>query len=71
MNRDGYLCGRQWPDCEATVAVLTWGLSDRFLEPEGWREKLFEGHPRALPLDADLARKPLWHAMAGALGGNA
>ena len=47
-------------DCDATVAVLTWGLSDRFLEPEGWREKLFEAHPRALPLDADLARKPLW-----------
>jgi endo-1,4-beta-xylanase len=58
-------------DCDATVAVLTWGLSDRFLEPEGWREKLFEAHPCALPLDADLARKPLWHAMAGALGGNA
>jgi endo-1,4-beta-xylanase len=58
-------------DSEATVAILTWGLSDRFLEPEGWREKLFESHPRNLPLDADLARKPLWHAMADALGRNA
>jgi endo-1,4-beta-xylanase len=58
-------------DCDATVAVLTWGLSDRFLDPEGWREKLFEGHPRRLPLDADLARKPLWQAIADAFGRNA
>lgn len=57
-------------DNEATIAVLTWGLSDRFLEPEGWREKLFESHPRMLPLDADLARKPLWHAVADALTRN-
>lgn len=41
----------------ATVAVLTWGLSDRY----GERGR------RALPLDADLRRKPLWQAIAGAL----
>ena len=57
-------------DCDATVAVLTWGLSDRFLQPEGWRDRLFRGGPRALPLDADLQRKPLWRAMANALNPN-
>ena len=57
-------------DCDATVAVLTWGLSDRFLQPEGWRDRLFRGGPRSLPLDADLQRKPLWQAMAKALNRN-
>jgi endo-1,4-beta-xylanase len=54
-------------DNDATVAMLTWGLSDRFLQPEGWRDRLFRGGPRMLPLDADLQRKPLWRAMANAL----
>jgi endo-1,4-beta-xylanase len=57
-------------DCDATVAILTWGLSDRFLQPEGWRDRLFRGGPRSLPLDADLQRKPLWQAMANALNRN-
>jgi endo-1,4-beta-xylanase len=57
-------------DCDATVAILTWGLSDRFLEPEGWRDRLFRGGPRSLPLDEDLRRKPLWRAMANALNRN-
>jgi endo-1,4-beta-xylanase len=54
-------------DSNATVGVLTWGLSDRFLQPEGWRDRLFRGNPRALPLDADLQRKPLWRALANTL----
>lgn len=57
-------------DCDATVAVLTWGLSDRFLQPEGWRDRLFRGGPRSLPLDTDLQRKPLWLAMANVLNHN-
>lgn len=55
-------------DCDATVAVLTWGLTDRFLAPEGWRDRLLRGSPRKLPLDAQLARKPMWHALAEAFG---
>lgn len=50
--------------CEATIAVLTWGLSDRFLEPAGWRETLWRGPPRELPLDSDLQRRAMWRAMA-------
>lgn len=46
----------------ATIAVLTWGLSDRYLDSNG----LFVGKPRALPLDAEMKRKPLWHVMAEA-----
>lgn len=52
----------------ATIAVLTWGLSDRFLETPGLRAMLSGYRPRMLPLDADLARTPLWSAMAEALG---
>jgi endo-1,4-beta-xylanase len=57
-------------DCDATVAILTWGLSDRFLQAEGWRDRLFRGGPRTLPLDADLQRTPLWRAMANAFNRN-
>ena len=57
-------------DSDTTVAVLTWGLSDRFLQPDGWRDRLFRGGPRSLPLDADLRRKPLWRAMANVLNRN-
>ena len=46
----------------ATIAVLTWGLSDRYLDRNG----VFAGKPRALPLDAEMKRKPLWRAMAEA-----
>ena len=51
-------------DNSATEAVLTWGLSDRFLKPSGWRETLSGYSPRILPLDADLQRTAMWHAMA-------
>jgi endo-1,4-beta-xylanase len=50
----------------ATVAVLTWGLSDRFLDAPGLRAMLSGYRPRMLPLDTDLARKPMWLAMASA-----
>ena len=52
--------------CPAVLGVLTWGLSDRrtWLNDEIPRA---DGLPqRALPLDARLRRKPLWHAIAAA-----
>jgi endo-1,4-beta-xylanase len=42
-------------DNSATDAVLTWGLSDLFIEPA-----------RKLPLDSAMNRKPMWQAMAKA-----
>ena len=48
----------------ATVAVLSWGLSDRFLHSPGLRQRLSGYSPRMLPLDAELNRKPMWHALA-------
>ncbi len=54
-------------DNSATEAVLTWGLSDRFLKPSGWRETLSGYSPRTLPLDADMQRTQMWHAMAQVL----
>ena len=45
------------------VAVLTWGLSDRFLNSPGLRAELAGYRPRMLPLDRDFERKPMWHAM--------
>lgn len=50
----------------ATKAVLTWGLSDRFVDPPGWRDRLAGRYPRPLPLDRDYQRKPMWHALAKA-----
>jgi len=44
-------------DNRATIAVLTWGLSDRYLDRPDWRR---------LPLDANLKRKPMWRAMSAA-----
>ncbi len=54
---------------DAVDAVLTWGLSDRFLRTDGLRAELTGRRPRRLPLDDDLARTPMWSAMAGAFGG--
>jgi endo-1,4-beta-xylanase len=51
-------------DSRATSAVLTWGLTDRFLEAPSWKQRLEGYTPRKLPLDTDLGRKPLWHALA-------
>ena len=50
----------------ATDAVLSWGLSDRFLGAPGLRARLLGTAPRMLPLDRALQRKPLWRAMARA-----
>jgi len=56
-------------DNRATTAVLTWGLSDRFLDPPGLRARLAGYSPRLLPLDSNLQRKPMWWAMAGSFSG--
>ena len=53
-------------DNSATEAILTWGLSDRFLKPSGWRATLTGYSPRSLPLDADMQPTAMWHAMARA-----
>jgi endo-1,4-beta-xylanase len=55
-------------DNSATIAVLTWGLSDRYLDPPNWRQRLMGYTPRRLPLDSDMRRKPMWNAIAQALG---
>ncbi|MGA7675033.1 MAG: endo-1,4-beta-xylanase [Rhizomicrobium sp.] len=55
-------------DNDATLAVLTWGLTDRYLKtPDGLRAMLSGYTPRKLPLDANLKRKPMWGAIARAL----
>lgn len=57
-------------DNPAAVAVLTWGLSDRYLKkPEGWNALLNSYLPRKLPLDSALRQKPMYAAMARALAG--
>lgn len=50
----------------APIAVLTWGLTDRFVDSPGFRAKIEGYRPRTLPLDAGLARTPMWHAMMAA-----
>ena len=54
-------------DNRATMALLTWGLSDRFLKAEGLRNTLLRGTPRMLPLDATMQPAPLRSAIAQAL----
>jgi endo-1,4-beta-xylanase len=53
-------------DNRALKTVLTWGLSDRYLDPPDWRERLKGWRDRKLPYDSDLQAKPLWTAMADA-----
>jgi endo-1,4-beta-xylanase len=48
------------------LAVLTWGLSDRFLDVPGVRAELAGYRPRMLPLDRDFRKKPMWQAIADA-----
>ena len=51
-------------DCRATRTVLTWGLSDRYLDPpQSLRLKLTGWQGRRLPYDRDLAAKPLRTAL--------
>ena len=56
-------------DNPATLGVLTWGLSDRFLKPEGARDSLLRGTPRMLPYDEAMRPTPMRDAIARALIG--
>jgi endo-1,4-beta-xylanase len=49
----------------ATKAVLTWSLSDRYVDPpDEWKLKLMGWRFRKTPYDAQMRRKPLWQALA-------
>jgi endo-1,4-beta-xylanase len=50
------------------IAILTWGLTDRFLDSPAWRARLGGYEPRMLPLDSDLRPTPMWRAMIAAFG---
>jgi endo-1,4-beta-xylanase len=55
-------------DSRATRSLLTWGLSDRYLDPpDDWKLKLAGWKGRKLPYDRGLTRKPLWEAIAASL----
>jgi endo-1,4-beta-xylanase len=53
-------------DNSAADAVLTWGLSDLFIDPAGVGAALTGFSPRKLPLDRAMNRKAMWKAMAAA-----
>ena len=54
-------------DCPATRAVLTWSLSDRYVDPpDDWKLKLAGWRLRKTPYDAALRPKPLRDAIAQA-----
>lgn len=56
-------------DCPATKAVLTWSLSDRFVDPpDDWKLKLLGWRFRKTPYDRDFHPKPLRDALAQAFG---
>jgi endo-1,4-beta-xylanase len=52
-------------DSRATRAVLTWNLSDRYVDPpDEWKLKLMGWRYRKTPYDAAMRKKPLWQALA-------
>jgi len=55
-------------DNPATRTLLTWGLTDRYLDPpQSWRLKLSGWKARRLPYDSGLLPKPLRAALVQAL----
>src|ERR671933_1500601 len=50
----------------AVIAVLTWGLSDRYTWHSTYNPREDKAPVRPLPLDAQLKRKLAWNAMARA-----
>lgn len=56
-------------DNRATMALLTWGLSDRYLKFEGTRDQILRGTPRMLPLDGIMQPTAMRGAIARALAG--
>jgi endo-1,4-beta-xylanase len=54
-------------DSPAVRTILTWGLTDRYLDPPRPRRLRWTGwRDRRLPYDRDLRPKPLWTALAQA-----
>jgi len=53
-------------DEPATIAVITWGLSDRYTWRSTTRPRSDGAPVRPLPLDAELKRKLAWNAIARA-----
>jgi endo-1,4-beta-xylanase len=54
----------------ATRAVLTWSLSDRYVDPpDEWKLKLMGWRFRKTPYDAQMRKKPLWEALAQSFAG--
>lgn len=51
----------------AVIAVLTWGLSDRYTWLSKYKAREDKAPVRPLPLDAQLKRKLAWNAIARAL----
>jgi endo-1,4-beta-xylanase len=57
-------------DCPATSTVMTWNLSDRYVDaPTDWKLKLRGWRYRKTPYDTAMRKKPLWDAMAQAFSG--
>ena len=57
-------------DSPATQGVLTWNLSDRYVDPpDEWPLKLKGWRFRKTPYDAQMHRKPLWDSLAQAFAG--
>jgi len=57
-------------DSPATRTVLTWGLTDRYLDPpQSWRLRLSGWQDRRLPYDRALDPKPMRRALAQAFQG--
>lgn len=54
-------------DNRATLGVLTWGLSDRYLKFDGTRDALLRGIPRKLPLDRNMRPTAMHAAIAASL----
>lgn len=53
-------------DEPAVIAVLTWGLSDRYTWLAKKQSRKDHALVRPLPLDAELRRKPAWKAISRA-----
>lgn len=52
-------------DAPNLQAVLTWGLTDRYLDPPSeWKYRLTGWKDRKLPYDGAMQRKPMWDALA-------
>jgi endo-1,4-beta-xylanase len=53
-------------DEQAVIAVLTWGLSDRYTWLNEFKPRADRAPSRPLPLDAQMQRKLAWNAIARA-----